>query len=185
MQTIYFAAFMSASTLAHGLVVWNESVKGDLSGEPSAPTVINVSRGDNIIKGTVGPMHSDWRDIFILNITDNSHLEKIIVQSYKPSDQGYTTVVLSAITEVGPIVWWTARAEMWSKSVGKDLGVYLIPAYKNDLSQYFSLWELNPASYKLNFVYSAFTVPEPSGQALLGGAMLALAALHRGWKRSA
>lgn len=182
-KLLFVAPIIVASTFAQAGVAWDESLNGDLSSVLGVPTTINVSAGDNVVMGSIGPESSDWQDVFNFNIVDGSKLSKVIIQNYTQSDADYTTFLLSPITETCNCGGYTVYSNISSSSIGTDLGPMFTAAYNNDASQYFSLWEINPATYQINFVFEPSAVPEPSTWLLFGFGSLSVAGLTRKTRR--
>lgn len=70
---------LSATALAG--IVWNESVQGDLSGNPASPTPIALDLGSNEIIGSVFAS-ADTRDYFTFSIPTGRSLAGIFLISY-------------------------------------------------------------------------------------------------------
>ncbi len=66
-----------------------ESVSGDLSNDSSAPTVINVQSGSNLVAGQTTSFNPFDRDIFTFTLDSMLQLDRIVLNDYNgPFGQG-------------------------------------------------------------------------------------------------
>ncbi|MEO0423652.1 MAG: VPLPA-CTERM sorting domain-containing protein [Pseudomonadota bacterium] len=85
-------ALIGALTLlpfsAFSTTVWDESVSGDLSSDPDAPTPLSFSVGSNIITGSVSAGEGDTRDFITFTIADGQVLTALLQLEYVDGDTG-------------------------------------------------------------------------------------------------
>jgi hypothetical protein len=85
---------------AHGQVMWNESVNGDLSNNQAAPSISFPSSGANAVIGTVGG--ADSQDWITFTVPAGFQLSSLTLAAYSSLDvQGFTGVQ-SGTAFVGP-----------------------------------------------------------------------------------
>lgn len=83
-QTIVLAGFIAAA-FAHSaaaVTIWDESVNGDLSGDPAAPTVLAIGLGTNSITGTAD---AD-QDFFTITVPDGANFTQLLLTSFESTD---------------------------------------------------------------------------------------------------
>ena len=82
---------------ASAVTVWDESIDGDLSTDPSAPTPISFEVGTNTIIGSV-QTPSDTRDYITFTIPSGQELSELLLQQYEdlgvggPGNRGYLAI---------------------------------------------------------------------------------------------
>ena len=81
-----FLACLLFSTAAHALTIHDESVDGDLSGDPAAPTALAFGAGSNRVIGSVTTPSGDTRDYFSFTIGAGAALTGIVLDAYTPFD---------------------------------------------------------------------------------------------------
>ena len=86
MVLIAFISF-GLSGAVYGDVVWDESVDGDLSGDPLAPTSVVFGLDSNELIGSV-QSPNDTRDFFTFTIPQNRLLTGIFLLEYEDLDNG-------------------------------------------------------------------------------------------------
>lgn len=71
-------------------IVWNEAVDGDFSDDPSAPTPLTFSRGENTIIGSLtAEPGDDLRDYITFTINPNQFLTAIVLDIYTPAGSSF------------------------------------------------------------------------------------------------
>ena len=80
-------ALSAISATASASVVWVESVDGDLSSDPTAPTSIVFTAGINSVFGSV-QAPGDVRDYITFTLADNQLLTGIFLRKYVDEDTG-------------------------------------------------------------------------------------------------
>ncbi len=101
MRPAAVAAVLSLSTAlaapASAITVWDESMDGDLSSDPSAPTSISFEVGTNTIIGSV-QSPSDTRDYITFTIPSGQEFTELLLQQYEdlgvggPGNRGYLAI---------------------------------------------------------------------------------------------
>jgi hypothetical protein len=82
MHRIFTGAFaIAAASSTFASVVWDESVDGELSGDPLASTAVSFSLGENIVSGRVQTA-ADTRDYFTFTIGAGQSLVGIFLLDY-------------------------------------------------------------------------------------------------------
>lgn len=101
-QLLAIGLLLGASASASASVVWVESVDGDLSSDPAAPTGITFSAGINSIFGTV-QAPGDVRDYITFTLADDQILTGIFLRKYVdedtggPGNRGFHAIQLGAV----------------------------------------------------------------------------------------
>jgi len=73
-------------------VVWDESVNGNLSTDPAAPTVIVFSAGSNIVNGSCGNINAQTRDYMTFTVPAGYTLTALNLLVYTPENTGFCAV---------------------------------------------------------------------------------------------
>ncbi|MEM9388319.1 MAG: VPLPA-CTERM sorting domain-containing protein [Pseudomonadota bacterium] len=85
-------ALLGALTLlplaAFSTTVWDESISGDLSSDPDAPTPLSFNAGSNIITGSVSDGEGDTRDFVTFTIADGQVLTALLQLEYVDGQTG-------------------------------------------------------------------------------------------------
>ena len=189
-------AMAMTTTAAQAVVVWDESVSGDLSNSGLAPTALALSPGSNVVRGMTGRAVAGGtvdRDYFSITVPSGNFLNSMTVQpgtvgqgptlvSFVGLQAGpQVTVPTSATTAAGLMGYWLYGAP----DVGKDL-LPLMALPSNGSSGFgvplpagvYSFWVqdtgVGAAVYGFDLGVSA--VPEPLASWLI---VLGLA----GWRR--
>lgn len=152
---------------AAAALMWDEGVHGDLSNYLDSPTAMDAYAGSNILKGRVGPMAQDGKDVFILRLNGGVQLTNIFINLYDENDSDFTSFTLSPLEELCNCGGIDVYSQVRESDVGRDIANQFINSYRHDMSQYFTLWEglSNPAFYELEFVFA--NVSESSSLVLL------------------
>ena len=115
-MTFAFRSVLVAMTLCLAItvpgvaaVVHDESVDGDLSNDPAAPTSINLSFGSNTVNGTVGDSHNLTTgdiDFLTFTIQPGQTLGGLFLLSLTPNDTAFHGIGAgsTAIVPSGPNV---------------------------------------------------------------------------------
>ena len=91
---VFLGLYWAASPSGDGAVLWSEASDGDLSGDFSAPQLLTVSLGDNIIAGRMGQTgdlgatNGSDADYLAIIVPDGLEVVAITVDSYSFSDGG-------------------------------------------------------------------------------------------------
>jgi PEP-CTERM motif len=192
------AAALAAASPASAVVVYDESVSGDLSNSGLTPTPLAFGVGDNIVQGTIGHDQAGAidRDYFTFTIGANQVLTAIDIL------QGTQTLGLSFIgIESGPQVTLATNSATaagllgWTHYGAADIGTDVLDnmsvaangstGFSRPLGAgTYSIWlqEISPGGavpFGLDFVVAQ--VPEPSAWAMMlaGFGMLGLAFRRR------
>jgi PEP-CTERM motif len=170
--------YLIAST-ASAVVVWDESVNGDVSNNPVAPTSINLAVGTNSFVAT---MPGDDLDFITINVPANSQFSALIQGPYDSFDQisfiaigpgsqlpasilTYDPTGLLGYTHFGP-GQFDEGTDLLPQLAVASFGV---PGFATPLpSGAYSFWIQQESSiatsYRLDFVVTA--VPEPASSVL-------------------
>lgn len=173
----YFLVLLASILLcsnAMATLMWDEDVSGDLSNYLDSPTAMDAYAGSNILKGKVGPLAQDGKDVFILRLNGVLQLTNIFINFYDENDKDFTSFTLSPLEELCNCGAIDVYSQVRESDVGRDFASQFINSYRHDMSQYFTLWEglSNPAYYELEFVFA--NVSEPNVFVLLCIVLLAL-----------
>lgn len=74
------------ANIAAAAIAWDETVDGELSSDPAAPTAVAFADGVNTVNGAIG--QGDVRDYFTFTIPDGQQLVGVLLQSYVDLDTG-------------------------------------------------------------------------------------------------
>ncbi len=184
-RLLFFAAtLIGFCSAASGAIVWDESMDGDLSDDPLAPTGIMFAVGVNGVIGTDGD--ADTRDYITFTIEDGYQLDAILLQEYLDvatggdGDRGYIAINsgdTSAIPDGGNSDSFLGGSHMDPLAAGTDLLAILAaaplagtgfdaPLGPGTYSFLIQQTGVEITSYGLDFVVSA-TVPVPAAVWLL------------------
>jgi hypothetical protein len=109
---------------ANAAVVWDESVNGNLSTNPAAPTPITFAVGSNIINGSCGNVSAQVRDFITFTIPASHTLTAVNLLAYAPENTGFaavnsgTTSMIPSNTTIG---FFMAGIHVDQILVGTDL----------------------------------------------------------------
>jgi hypothetical protein len=181
-------------------VVWDESLQGDLSGDPLVPTPITLSLGGNDIIGTIAAPN-DIRDFFTFNIPDGLEFSAIFLIEYVDEatggdgntgfihiDDGTTTVIPDAgnihtvlgASHIDRALFPNSTDNVLETLAGAPLGGsgFTVPLGPGDYT--FNIQQTSSllTGYRLRLM----VVPEPSAALILGLAgFLLLCQRRRSW----
>lgn len=116
--------FLVLTTSANAAVVWDESVNGNLSTNPDAPTVIAFSSGSNVVNGSCGNIDAQARDYMTFTIPTGSTLTALNLLVYSPDNTGFCAINggnTSIIPSNPTIGFWLAGIHVDPNFVGTDL----------------------------------------------------------------
>lgn len=181
--TVVFVASLSAQ------VVYDEALDGDLSDLPAAPTVVTLSPGSNIIRGTTGFDPVD-RDIWTFTLPAGQSLASIIVDTHITSeDQSFLAVESgSMITDIGTsdnllgaTLFGSNPGQLVGDDILDDLGMANIggAGFTPPLSSgTYTFWYQETAD-DTEFAFNFQVVPEPSSMVLVVFSGLGLVLMRR------
>ncbi|MEO1007823.1 MAG: PEP-CTERM sorting domain-containing protein [Planctomycetota bacterium] len=105
---ITMGGFAALAAAAQAQIAWDESVSGDISGDPDAPTAITLGLGSNIITGQVFAS-DDTRDFVTFTIPDGQALGELRLLEYfditsgDPGNRGFHAINAGATSFIpGP-----------------------------------------------------------------------------------
>ncbi len=191
-------ALTGFASAASGAIVWDESVDGDLSDDPLAPTGIMFAVGVNGVIGTDGD--ADTRDYITFTIEEGYQLDAILLQGYVDvatggdGDRGYIAINdgdSSAIPDGGNSDSFLGGSHLDPLASGTDLLAILAaaplagtgfeaPLGPGTYSFLIQQTGTEITSYDLEFMVSA-AVPLPAA----GWLLLSAIGLAGGWSRRA
>jgi hypothetical protein len=174
--------------------VYDESVSGDLSGLGSAPTLVTMAAGSNVVIGQTGKVGTTVdRDYFYFTVPTGLALTAITPQMGTGVVGGASFLAIQAGNQVTAPVGGPATALLgWSHYTPADVGHNILPAMGSSAGAIgfsgalgagtYAVWvqetALGTVPYLMDFTLTA-AVPEPStGLSLLGG-LLGLAWARR------
>ncbi|MCG8449047.1 MAG: hypothetical protein MI725_05645 [Pirellulales bacterium] len=175
-------------------LTYDESVSGDLSDDPNAPSALAFSLGDNTITGSMGNSNNVTtgdRDFLSFTVGPGQQLASLFLLSLSPSNRGFHAISSGATSVIpsgpgaGDVSTYLGSAHLDSvpstTNLLPDLGTPLAGTgfsgplgpgvYSYVVQQTSSLTQ----NYSLNFVI----VPEPTSLALCLPGLLATVAFRR------
>jgi hypothetical protein len=174
---IFSAVVFAIAGSAPAAVVWNESVNGDLSNVPTAPTSFNLSVGTNSLIATMPGADLDFATIVV---PPNSVLSGIILAGYESIDEisfiaigpgsqlpasilTYDPTGLLGYAHFGPSSDYPVGADLFD---GLSIPQDPLPGFTPPLtSGTYSFWiqqeSFIDTGYSLDFIVTA-AVPEPT-----------------------
>ncbi|HMO16023.1 MAG TPA: PEP-CTERM sorting domain-containing protein [Pirellulaceae bacterium] len=161
----------------HADIVWDESVNGDLSGDPLGPTPLTYGIGANTIIASVSEPDGDLRDYITFSIGPNQFLTSLTLDAFSPngfSFQGINAGNTSYIPDFGTAGNFLGLDFVSDSMVGTNmlLGLSLgdygsigfaIPLGEGTYSYVFQ--ELTPGESR-NYQITFHVVPEPASAGL-------------------
>ena len=172
-----FLFLLGMATTAGAGVIWDESVNGNLSTNPDAPTPITFSIGSNIINGSCGNVSAQVRDYVAFNVGPLDTLTAINLLAYAPDNTGFCAInygTTSVIPNGDTIGFFMAGLHISQADVGSNLldlfvtrsvtienlsDPYLVPG-----DYVFEIQQTSPliVTYSLEFVLSGPVAVQPS-----------------------
>ena len=172
-----------AAASAGALTIYDESVSGDLSGDPAAPTALAFDVGSNRVIGSV-TTPADTRDYLTFTIEAGQSLTGILLDAYAPFDTTFQAInsgATSFIPSGGTSGSFLGSSHLNGGSVGNDVlplmaalpfgGIgFTIPLGPGTYSYLIQQTGPEVTQYTLDFQI----VPEPGTAALLALGLLGL-----------
>src|SRR5688572_5881073 len=164
---------MTLGAAAHGQILWDESIHGDLSGDRLNPTNLNLNNGVNGVLATSGPIDIEYVHF---HLAAGMQLDAIIPITYTGQDgvafigvqAGSTFTEPASGTNVANLLGWA----LWGPGMG-NMNTNILPqigagsgaqGFTGPLGgSDYTFWIQNTGdamTYRLNFITS--TVPEPA-----------------------
>lgn len=188
----WLAAAMALAPAAAFAANYDESISGDLSGVPAAPSIWNLNVGANVLKGSAGTS-SDY-DIVSFTIPAGHQLDSLTLDAYQ--NQGYASFLG---LQTGST--WTAGlggSVDGEALLGWDLfdlgfvgtnrlpdialnGNTISPQFTPPLGSgtYAMLLQDTASTYNYQFTFNVSAVPEPGTLSLAAVGLLAIGRLAR------
>ena len=187
---------IAASTASQAATVWNESVSGDFSNLGTAPTLLSVGVGPNLIIGTTGRINGVVdRDYFSFTVPAGQQLDTLTVMPGTTAlgvsalsfiaiqSGGQVTVNPAGGSPAGLMGYW----HFGENDIGSDiLGVmgtspgasgFITPLPAGRYAFWIQDTGTGTASYRLEF--GVIAVPEPAAALLLLAGLGAVALKRR------
>lgn len=180
---------------ASAATVWNESLDGDLSTSPTAPTALAFGLGRHAIAGSISAESSDPRDYVTFTLAEGEWLVALLLQQWQdgsvggPANRGFHAIQLGATSSIpgpGSIAGFLGSAHLDFAPAGTDLLPALATAALGGTG--FTA-PLGPGTYsyvvqqtgpQLNLYTLEFVVvPEPTTAVLFAVGLAGLAARRR------
>lgn len=190
-QTIVLAGFIAAA-FAHSaaaVTIWDESVNGDLSGDPAAPTVLAIGLGTNSITGTAD---AD-QDFFTITVPDGANFTQLLLTSFESTDDLAFLAIQSGpmITDLtvpdNLLGWLHTSAAFVGTDILDDLALsdsagaigFTVPLGPGTYT--LVMQQTNPGlvAYGFDLIIEPVAVPEPPTTALFALGLCALAVARR------
>ena len=198
--TLHLIAASLFSSMAVA-AVYDESVNGDLSNDPSATTFIDFEVGKNTVTGSLLPRETGVTtglpqdpDFFWFTLQPGYILDSITLDSFESGDvvgaaqaffaiqEGSTVDVTGGGLLAGAVFGATPGAQVGDEvlddlAAGDQIGGFSGPLGP-DASYAFWIQETagpDPTTYSLSFNVTSEPVPEPTSLATMGGCLVALA----------
>jgi hypothetical protein len=188
-------------TAAHGDTIYNESVSGDLSNNGLAPTVLNVSMGDNDVLGSTGKSAAGVidRDYFTFTVPQGLELTAITVlpgtQTLGPDGESFIGVESGPEVTVSTAATTAAGLLGWDHYGTDDIGVNILPlmgtsglgstGFTGPLPPgTYSFWVQEASVGSVNYGFDFAITPEPATWTMMLTGLTALVgktARRAGW----
>jgi hypothetical protein len=190
-QIIVLAGFIAAA-FAHSaaaVTIWDESVNGDLSGDPAAPTVLAIGLGTNSITGTAD---AD-QDFFTIIVPDGANFTQLLLTSFESTDDLAFLAIQSGpmITDLtvpdNLLGWLHTSAAFGGSDILDDLALsdsagaigFTVPLGPGTYT--LVMQQTNPGlvAYGFDLIIEPVAVPQPPMATLLALGLCALAVARR------
>lgn len=122
--TLAFLFALALASPATGAVVHDESVDGDLSSDPAAPTAVVFAAGANSILGSMGNVGGVDRDYVTFTIAPNQVLTGLYLVALTPDDIAFAALNAGTTSYIpgGPTIGnFLAGLHLAPEYVGNDL----------------------------------------------------------------
>jgi len=181
---------------ARAATAWDESISGDLSNVGTAPTIVSLDLGSNILSGTTGRSTGGVdRDYFVFTLPAGSQLDTLTLLPGStflgPSAVSFIAVQAGPQVTVSPTGGSAAGLLGWWHYGENDLGTDILPLIGIGLGASgftgslqagtYAFWIQDTgsgsAAYRFDFGVSA--VPEPGVGLLLAGGLVVLQCLRQ------
>jgi hypothetical protein len=183
----------SASCVASAATLWDESVNGDLSNAPLAPTLLNLAIGSNTLSAT---MPGADLDFFTINVPAGAQFSNLLLTGYSGFDEiSFIAIASGTQFPEGPVQTYDPTGLLGYAHFGPgigDIGGDVLPSLGLENfgvagflpplpSGNYSFWLQQegpaPTSYQLDFVVTQ--VPEPATFSLFAISGLGLLSTRR------
>lgn len=121
MKTLATLALLLVAAPASAAVIWNESVHGDLSSNPAAPTPLVFAPGGNTI---IGATSANDRDYLSFTVPAGASLTGLILHRWTPDNLGFmafNTGPISYIPGAATAENFLSGIHPWGAWVGENL----------------------------------------------------------------
>lgn len=185
---------------ALGAVAYDEEASGDLSGDYTAPSVVDLLPGSNVIIGSSGVL-DEGEDIEYVNVNlpTGFQLSELRLLLYEGRDltafigvqegTAFTFPAEDAFNHINDMIGWSHIGPGAGTGVGSDLlppigenGSGFVPPLTGPTYTFWIQQTGSVTDYQLDFVVTP--IPEPASALLLGAAIvLYLTRSRRIWRR--
>lgn len=186
----YILSAFAVLTPAHAVVIWDESLSGDLSNNQAIPTPFTLSSGTNSVAGTV-QSGSDVTDWIALTVPVGFQLDSMVLAAYASADvQGFTGMQIGS-SFVGSILDPAAYLGYAHFGTGPgNVGSDLFPEMEVSAGAQGFTAPLASGTYTVlvrqagavtnyQFDYNVSAVPEPASLGLIAAACVTLLTRRR------
>jgi hypothetical protein len=115
---------LGLATSVSAAVIWDESVNGELSTNPAAPTPITFAVGSNIINGNVGNVNAKTRDYITFTVPAAHTVTSLNLLVYDQDNLGFAALnagTTSIIPSNPTINFWMSGIHVAQTDVSFDL----------------------------------------------------------------